>query len=700
MWIPIGPEMRCWNVRIPALVLCNLLVALVGRAAVLDPPSLRCASVGPGGAAVLSWVPPADPGGDFLRYEIFHASSPAGPFAWVGQVTSIGTTTFTHGAAGTNAAPQYYYLTTVSSSGPPNTSANSDTLATIFVQVTQSVPLGGSVVDWNLPHTPPLPTAAPYTGIFMEHPIGTWVLTDSVAAAVHHWQRTVSICQDSLAFRVRIPDASGCASLSSASGAQFQDITPPTVPVIVSATVDTATNHAVLHWNPSPEGDTQGYIIVLSAGGVNTILDTIYGRLNTTYTWPLGNAGAGAESYTVAAIDSCWKGTPPSPNTSAASAPHTTVYTSTRYDRCAATIQVSRTNYAGWPVDHYELYLQMDHAGPLVLLSLMPPGTLQFTVQNVEPQRQYCFVVKAIGQQPGQWVLSNLTCRATAYPPVPQWNYLRTATVAAPDQVVVTDSLDPVGFTKRLVLERSYNGLPWQTVASAIPGAATVLSFTDANVVTAERSYTYRVLAEDSCGTVTATSNKGTSILLQADPAPDGINHLRWAGYVQWAGNVAAYNIYRSVAGGPFLPVGSTGGMQWSFDDNVQGLWESPGRFCYYVEAVEAGNPAGIDAISTSNVVCAVQQEEVWVPNAFIEGGYNNTFKPVLAFADVSRYRFAIFNRWSQLIWETTNPDQAWDGRVNDTVVPQGVYAWYCTFTNGAGKTVERKGTVTFLPGR
>jgi gliding motility-associated-like protein len=118
------------------------------------------------------------------------------------------------------------------------------------------------------------------------------------------------------------------------------------------------------------------------------------------------------------------------------------------------------------------------------------------------------------------------------------------------------------------------------------------------------------------------------------------------------------------------------------------------------VEAQETGNPAGIDATSASNIACTVQQGEVWVPNAFIESGINNRFKPVLAFADVQRYEFSIFNRWGQLIWTTNNPDQAWDGRVDGTVVPQGVYAWYCSIQDGNGKTVERKGTVTFIAGR
>ncbi len=71
----------------------------------------------------------------------------------------------------------------------------------------------------------------------------------------------------------------------------------------------------------------------------------------------------------------------------------------------------------------------------------------------------------------------------------------------------------------------------------------------------------------------------------------------------------------------------------------------------------------------------------------------------MLSYADVERYEFTIFNRWGQQIWTTSDRYEAWDGRVEGRLVPQGVYAYYCSFLNGAGKTVERRGTVTFLPG-
>lgn len=689
-------ERLCAVRRIIGLFLFVSPVAL--SATVLEPPSLRCISVGAAGEATLSWSIPSDPTGEFLQYEIFHSVSQAGPFTLVAGITTYGQTFYSDATAGGDTGPQYYYLTTVSTSAPPNTSVSSDTLATIFLQVAQSVPLGSAVLDWNLPHDPPLGSADEWTDIYMEHPLGTWTLVDSVINTIHHWSQVISICEDSLNFRIEQADASGCGSRSNSTGAMFQDITPPSIPIMVNVTVDTMLGQTFVDWDPSPEADTHGYIIVLVTTGGNVILDTIYGQFNTSYQWTGSTPGLGAESYTIAAIDTCWKGSPPSPNTSATFAPHTTIFLSVKYDGCSGTIQGQVDPYAGWPVDHYEVYVQID-GGPFLLQTTLVPDIASFTQTGVQPDRTYCYVVKAIGTVPDHISLSNRACLATNYPQIPQWNYLRVATVAGEGEVLVVDSVDMNAVASNYVLERSYNGLPWEVVAT-IPGTAgPTWNYSDMEVITSERSYSYRVLVKDSCGSPVVTSNIGTTLLLIASADLDGYNRLRWNGYVQWAGQVGGYTVHRSVDDGPFMIIGTTSAGQWEYDDNVQGLTASNGKFCYWVEATEVGDPSGIDAVSASNPDCAIQEEEVWIPNAFIASGYNNTFIPVLAYADARSYEFTIFNRWGQQIWTTSDKDQAWDGRVGGTFVPQGIYAYYCAFKNGAGKTIERRGTVTFLPG-
>lgn len=38
-----------------------------------------------------------------------------------------------------------------------------------------------------------------------------------------------------------------------------------------------------------------------------------------------------------------------------------------------------------------------------------------------------------------------------------------------------------------------------------------------------------------------------------------------------------------------------------------------------------------------------------------------------------------------------------WDGVVGSQVMPQGIYAYYCSVRNGAGRLVVKRGTVLLL---
>ena len=675
-----------------------LLATLCSRSAVLDPPSLRCASVDAAGNVDLTWLPPPDPNVDFQQYIVYSSVAFLGPYAPVGNSFVYAPGSFTNVGAGADAGARFYYVTTLSVDPPPNESVTSDTLSTLFLTVGQSTPLGRAVLDWTLQHAPPIPTAGNQQWVELEYPIGTWTQIGQVDSVRTHFEQVISICEDSLTYRIVLQNQAGCTSYSNLTGDVFADVTAPTTPFLVTLTVDTATNQTTVDWDPSPEADLDGYIIIVTSGG-NVDLDTLYGTAVTTYSWPGSDAASDIECYTVAAFDTCYSGTPPAPNTSAADPPHCTMLLSANYDRCASSMQLSWTPYVGWNVVLYELYTQ-ENNGPYALLGSFPSSTLSFQQEDLIPFSSYCYVVKAIGASLAQISLSNQNCSVTDYPSVPQWNYLRTATVVANDHIVVIDSVDASASVRQYRLERTFNGEPWEEIATAPPTTGTTVVFNDTDVDTDLRSYTYRVIVEDSCGAEAVTSNAGTSLLLVAEAGADGVDHLRWNGYGQWAGSVSGYTVYRSIGDLPFVPIAFNAPNVWELDDDVSALWPSNGRFCYYVEALEAGNASGINAISTSNEACAIQQEALWIPNAFIAGSAissNSSFRPVPAFIDVIGFELIIFNRWGQSIWSTSDRDIGWDGKVDDSYVPQGVYAFYCAFLNGAGKKFEERGTVTFL---
>lgn len=681
-----------WYIRSFILVLLLACVPEIVMAQPMEAPDLRCASVNVAGDVTLTWIPAPDPGGTFVEHTVHYSTDVAGPFVQVGVITDPLQTTFFHAGAGAGAGARFYYMTTTSAV-PPVTSLPSDTIATLFLEVFQSTPLGSANLAWNAPST--ASTADIQFSIWMEYPIGNWNLLGSVSNATFAYQHVISICQDSLTFRVGLADDSGCISFSNRDGDVFEDVTPPSPPVILSASVDSTNGQPVITWEPSPEADTEGYIIVLVTPGGGVIIDTLFGAGSTTYTWIPGSPDLGPESFTVAAFDSCRVGVPPSPNTSATRPQHTTMFATTDYDRCAGAVSLSWTPYVGWPVVTYQVLVQVD-GGPWAVLQNVGGAQLGL-LHNVDQDRTYCYIVKAIAQGGVPSSLSNRTCRAATYPPIPNFNYLRTVTVTGAEEITVVDSVDVTGAVSGYLFERSANGAPFETVAILPGGTGPLITFVDTDVSPDAVGYRYRVAVLDSCGNEALVSNIGGNIVLRATSNLYGENILDWNGYAQWAGVVQGHIVERSVDGSPFAGIGAAPPLPWSFVDNVQDLVGTTGRACYRVTALESANSSGVNATSSSNISCTVQEELVYIPNAFIVGGANPVFQPVLSYADVSEYQLIIINRWGLQIWNTDDPLQPWDGMVSGSYVPIGVYGYYCTFKNGAGRRFEKRGTVTML---
>lgn len=88
----------------------------------------------------------------------------------------------------------------------------------------------------------------------------------------------------------------------------------------------------------------------------------------------------------------------------------------------------------------------------------------------------------------------------------------------------------------------------------------------------------------------------------------------------------------------------------------------------------------------------------LYIPNAFIPAGVNKIFKPVGNITAYTDYYMAIYNRWGQMIFDTTNFDIGWDGSYKNEIVQSGVYVYYMRITfAGSGKTIEKKGIVTLV---
>jgi gliding motility-associated-like protein len=282
----------------------------------------------------------------------------------------------------------------------------------------------------------------------------------------------------------------------------------------------------------------------------------------------------------------------------------------------------------------------------------------------------------------------------SAYEP-PAYLAIESASVVSPEVTSITVGLTPTADMFRYELQRfSVSTDSWEEVIVKDTNAALQIPFFDTERATDVFSYQYRVVVTNTCGRTVDTTNIGKTILLRATSDQDRlVNTLSWSAYEEWEHGVDHYNIYRRIGeGSPVLIDEFSAGSSLFFEDDVSEFIDESGDFYYCIEAVErvVGNRSAFT--SKSNEVNLTLEPIIWVL-----GGYNPVFYPVISFADVANYRLIVFSRWGDLIFQTNNIDEAWDGTMGDMYVQEGVYNYYLSVEDGRGRITDKFGYVIVL---
>jgi len=105
--------------------------------------------------------------------------------------------------------------------------------------------------------------------------------------------------------------------------------------------------------------------------------------------------------------------------------------------------------------------------------------------------------------------------------------------------------------------------------------------------------------------------------------------------------------------------------------------------------------------IDTFELIIKIIPSTVYSPNAFRPDSdipENRTFMPVGAGVDESRFNLKIFNRWGDLVFETSSLYTHWDGTLkNGKDAPQGNYVWISKYFDIQGVEHTEKGQVLLI---
>jgi gliding motility-associated-like protein len=88
----------------------------------------------------------------------------------------------------------------------------------------------------------------------------------------------------------------------------------------------------------------------------------------------------------------------------------------------------------------------------------------------------------------------------------------------------------------------------------------------------------------------------------------------------------------------------------------------------------------------------------VKVSNAFSpnDDGKNDDYKPIINCTSNLNYTFRVFSRWGQVLFETNDQNQGWNGMYNGKPMPLGVYVYYIQYSCDNCSDLL-KGNVTLL---
>lgn len=134
----------------------------------------------------------------------------------------------------------------------------------------------------------------------------------------------------------------------------------------------------------------------------------------------------------------------------------------------------------------------------------------------------------------------------------------------------------------------------------------------------------------------------------------------------------------------------------WLDDPYLLNTKAEPQRTQWYeLFAIDQYGCLNIDSV----LITVVHYTVLDIPTAFSPdgNGVNDVFR-IVRYLNIAKLReFAVYNRWGNKVFSTTNLDQGWDGRFKGVEQPLGVYVWSVYADGKDGEKIVRKGNVTLL---
>ncbi|MEM6523334.1 MAG: gliding motility-associated C-terminal domain-containing protein [Bacteroidota bacterium] len=232
-------------------------------------------------------------------------------------------------------------------------------------------------------------------------------------------------------------------------------------------------------------------------------------------------------------------------------------------------------------------------------------------------------------------------------------------------------------------------GISKGVTSSSLTNLITVEANTFVDPITPEQSTCYQISPQDECGNVNRGGLVACSMFLTGFILADNTVTLNWNAYEGWGQRVSEYLIEKTYLNSDAADNMSLAPQFQEVDNNA-----AEQVIIYRIQAIPSDNT--LEPIY-SNSLRLIKPNNIYFPNAFTPNGdgNNDTFSVNGRF--IVSYDLRIFNRWGEEVFNTTNPEIAWDGTREGKALPLGAYAFKVDIVDQAGREITEAGTVLLL---
>jgi len=292
---------------------------------------------------------------------------------------------------------------------------------------------------------------------------------------------------------------------------------------------------------------------------------------------------------------------------------------------------------------------------------------------------------------------------------VPDYMYANYCDAVSDDELALKFTVDKTSDIEEFVLyEKTHIDSQFSRVDTSI---ATIRFDEDSvfcNLLSdsiALQQHYFALVGIDECRDSVIATDITSNIVAKVEDTDDQIfifrNVVTWSEYFDLGEDLPSYTVERyngTYEKDILVDATSSAYVIDMYEETIERN-EYVGNLCYTIFAFGTVDSIPNQLKAVSNTVCTKRPSRVFVPNSFNPYSSvpnNRIFKPVGIVND-QEYYFVIYNRLGNVVYETDDRNEGWDGMYDNKYALQGTYIYYLKYLDNYSEVIEKNGSVNLL---